>query len=107
MAGRYDGADGDGLERVIATLRLYVADSAPHSLRARANLEAISREYLDERSSIEVVDVIEEPLRALEGGILVTPTLVKLAPGQAATLIGDLSERQTILLALGVDGGTP
>jgi circadian clock protein KaiB len=102
MSGQYDGTDG---HRVHAVLRLYVAASAPNSLRARANLEAIVREYLDERSTIEVVDVIDEPLRALEDGILVTPTLVKTSPGPAATLIGNLSERPAILLALGIGKG--
>ena len=103
MAGQYDGNDG---HRVHAVLKLYVAATAPNSLRARVNLEAIVREYLDEKSMIEVVDVIDEPMRALEDGILVTPTLVKLSPGPAATLIGNLSERSTILLALGIHRGT-
>jgi circadian clock protein KaiB len=102
MAGQYDGTDG---HRVRAVLRLYVAASAPNSLRARANLDAIVREFLDERSTIEIVDVIDEPMRALEDGILVTPTLVKTSPEPAATLIGNLSERATILLALGIEQG--
>ena len=102
MAGQYDGNDG---HRVHAVLRLYVAASAPNSLRARANLDAIVREFLDEQSTIEIVDVIDEPMRALEDGILVTPTLVKTSPEPAATLIGNLSERATILLALGIKRG--
>ena len=102
MAGQYDG---DGT-RVHAVLRLYVAASAPNSLRARANLEAIVREHLDERSTVEIVDVVDEPLRALEDGVLVTPTLVKMSPGPVATLVGNLSERATILLALGIRRGS-
>lgn len=105
MAAQYDGADGNGGHRVYAVLRLYVAASAPNSLRARANLDAIVREFLDERSTIEIVDVIDEPMRALEDGVLVTPTLVKTSPEPAATLIGNLSERATILLALGIEQG--
>ena len=105
MAGQYDGTDGQDGHRVHAVLRLYVAGSAPHSLRARTNLETIVREHLDERSTIEVVDVFDEPLRALEDGILVTPTLVKMGPGPAATLVGNLNERATILLALGITDG--
>ena len=89
----------------VVRLRLYVAGSAPNSLRAKANLDAICREHLDGNAAVEVVDVIDEPLRALGDGIIVTPTLVKVAPEPTATMIGDLSERSTVLLAIGLHGG--
>lgn len=94
-----------GRDHVIR-LRLYVAGTAPNSVRARANLEAICRDGGAGQIAVEVVDVIDEPLRALDDGVLVTPTLLKLEPGPSATLIGDLSEHATVLAVIGLYGGT-
>ena len=87
-------------------LRLYVAGTAPNSLRAIANLHALCAEHLPGRSEVEIVDALEEPLRTLDDGVLVTPTLLKLAPGPVRTLIGDLSDRASVLLVIGVLEGS-
>ena len=84
-------------------LRLYVAGDAPNSAQAVANLTALCRKNLLDRHEIEVVDVFREPKRALEDGIYMTPTLVKLAPSPALRIVGTLSETQTVLQALGVE----
>ena len=83
-------------------LRLYIAGSAPNSLRALANLEAIRQEYLGDRCRIEVIDIFQEPLRALDDGILLTPTLAKVTPPPVVKIVGDLRERVKVLQALGV-----
>ena len=64
--------------------RLYIAGDASNSAQALANLTALCREHLPDRHDIEVVDVYQEPKRALADGIFMTPTLVKLAPFPAA-----------------------
>ena len=74
-------------------LRLYVAGESPNSVRAIANLKAICEDCLPGRHRLEVVDVFEHPLRPVEDGILVTPTLVKLAPMPLRRIIGDLNDR--------------
>jgi circadian clock protein KaiB len=82
---------------------------APNSVRALANLYAICRRHFPESYRIEVVDVLEEPLRALAEAILVTPTLVKLSPLPEQQIIGNLSEEKEVFRALGLpqreDGG--
>ncbi|MEX2241782.1 MAG: circadian clock KaiB family protein [Burkholderiales bacterium] len=88
--------------RKTVKLRLYVADSAPNSARAIANLAAIRKEHLQFSFKLEIVDVLKFPLRALADGILVTPHLAKLSPLPAAKIVGDLSNRSRVLLALGV-----
>jgi circadian clock protein KaiB len=82
--------------------RLYIADGAPNSVRALANLYAICREYFPDSHRIEVIDVLKEPLRALEESVLVTPTLLKLSPAPPLQIIGDLSDEKEILRALGL-----
>jgi circadian clock protein KaiB len=82
-------------------LRLYIAGDAPNSLQARANLEAVCREYLPKEAKIEIVDILQHPERALADGVLLTPMLVKLAPAPTRRVIGNLSQRQAVLNALG------
>lgn len=85
--------------------RLYVAGDAPNSAQAIANLAALCREYLVDRHDVEVVDVFRHPRRALEDQIFLTPTLVKLAPRPAPKrIVGTLSEKATLLQALGLEG---
>ena len=83
-------------------MRLYVAQGAPNSVKALANLEAICKKHLAEGFKLEVIDVLEFPLRALADGILVTPSLAKIAPSPGARIVGDLSDRSSVLVALGL-----
>ena len=85
----------------IMQFRLYVAGDGPNSRRALANLRAIGERHLPGRYAIEIVDVLEAPLRALDDSVLVTPTLIKLTPPRCV-LVGDLSAQETVLLALGI-----
>jgi len=52
----------------IRVLRLYVADGAPNSVQAIANLEAICQQHCQENYQLEIVDVLDQPLRALADG---------------------------------------
>jgi circadian clock protein KaiB len=86
----------------VVVLRLYIAGGAPNSVQAIANLEAICREYLKDGHKLEVVDVLEHPQRAMAEGVLVTPSLAKLTPLPSATVVGNLSDKARVLLALGL-----
>lgn len=83
--------------------RLYVAGSGLNSARAISNLNALCKTYLHDRYAIEVVDVYTEPERALADAIMMTPTLVKLAPIPRVTIVGTLCDIPTVLHALGLD----
>lgn len=94
-------ARGKEVETVVV-LRLYIVGGAPNSVQAVANLEAICREYLKGCHKLEVVDVFEQPQRAMAEGVLVTPSLAKLSPMPAANVVGNLSDKKKVLLALGL-----
>jgi circadian clock protein KaiB len=81
-------------------LRLYVTPRTPISQRAISNLDALCREDLPVRFEVEVIDVAEHPALAERDKILATPTLVKLAPEPIRKIIGDLSNREKVLLSL-------
>jgi circadian clock protein KaiB len=86
-------------------LRLYVVGGAPNSISARANLAAILSAVPRDAYSLEVVDCLLEPHRALAEGVLVTPTLIRLAPTPVQTIIGSLSNRQAVTASLGLADG--
>jgi circadian clock protein KaiB len=83
-------------------LRLYVAGRLPNSVQALDNLLDICRTYLEGRHTLEVVDYLEHPRQALEDGIIATPTLLKMAPGEACMVVGTLADRPMVLQALGI-----
>ncbi len=82
--------------------QIYVAGSAPNSVLALANLYAICRKHFPESHRIEVIDVLKEPLRALEEVVLVTPTVLKVSPTPTQQIIGNLSDEAEVLRALGL-----
>jgi circadian clock protein KaiB len=90
--------------RATYRFRLYTADNTENSEAARANLATICRTYLADDYEVEIVDVLKQPGRALDDGILMTPTLVKLAPLPERRIVGTLSRTAPVLLALGVEG---
>ena len=88
------------MKRNIYKFRLYVAGDAVNSVQARANLHALCDAYLPGQHEIEVVDVFLEQDRALEDGIFMTPTLLKLAPTKGQ-VVGTLSHAHSVMMALG------
>ena len=91
---------------IVVTLRLYVAGNAPNSVQAIANLEAICREHLKGGHKLEIIDILEHPERSMADGVLVSPSLTKVSPLPAATVVGNLSDTNKVLLALGLKGKT-
>ena len=96
------GERGEGSRGTRLVLRLYVAGSAPNSTRAHANLLALLQRAGAQDYDLEVVDCIREPQRALQDGVLVTPTLLRLEPQPVETLIGTLSDARSVALTLGL-----
>jgi circadian clock protein KaiB len=83
-------------------LRLYVAGDGPNSTAARANLERLLVGCPPGSYNIEIVDCLTEPLRAIQEGVLVTPTLLRVSPPPRQTIIGTLSESGRVVSALGI-----
>lgn len=94
-------ASGPAITTVVV-MRLYIANNAPNSIQAVANLEAICKQYMGDKFKLEIIDVLEYPLRALADGILVTPSLAKMSPSPPAKIIGNLSDKSSVLRALGI-----
>jgi len=95
-------AVAQGPPQPVFKFRLYVAADAFNSMQAIANLMRFCQEHLPDRYEIEIVDVFREPRRALAEGVLMTPTLIKLAPAPVRRIVGTLSEESTLSQTLGL-----
>jgi circadian clock protein KaiB len=83
-------------------LKLYVTGSSPRTSTAIANLKRICMEELEGRYELEIIDVLEAPQLAEDMKILATPTLIKQLPPPLRRVIGDLSDKDKVLLGLEV-----
>ena len=83
-------------------LRLFITGRTPHSIRALENLKAICESELAGQYDVEVIDILENPGLADTEKILATPTLVRKLPEPVRKIIGDLSDREKVLLGLDI-----
>ncbi len=81
-------------------LRLYVAGQTPRSITALANLRETCEQYVPGKYKIEVIDLLKKPQLASGDQILAVPTLVRRLPQPIRKIIGDLSNREKLLIGL-------
>jgi circadian clock protein KaiB len=81
-------------------LRLYVTGMTPRSTEAIGRIKAVCEEHLAERYELEVIDIYQQPALAKGEQIVATPTLIKKLPLPLRRLVGDLSNKQRVLLGL-------
>jgi circadian clock protein KaiB len=81
-------------------LRLYVAGQTPKSIAAFSNLKRVCEEHLAGKYTIEVIDLIKNPLLAQGDQIVAIPTLVRKLPEPVRKIIGDLSNTERVLVGL-------
>ena len=83
-------------------LRLYVTGMTSRSARAVRNLQSICDEYLEGRYDLEVIDIYQQPVLTRGEQIIAAPTLVKKLPLPMRRIIGDMSNRERVLLGLDI-----
>ena len=83
-------------------LRLFVTGASPRTSTAIANLKRICEQELEGCYDLEIIDVLENPEIAEDERILATPTLIKSLPLPLRRVIGDLSDKDKVLLGLEV-----
>lgn len=83
-------------------LILYITGTSPRAKIAIANLQRLCENELEGQYELEIVDVLQHPQRAEDEKILATPTLIKMLPPPLRRVIGDLSDKDKVLLGLEV-----
>ena len=73
-------------------LILFVAGRGPNSVTALGNLRRWCRELDLDEGSIEIVDVVSAPARAVEEGVMLTPQLVIRTTSGVQRFVGTLHD---------------
>ncbi len=81
-------------------LRLFIAGLNPKSKMAIENLQKICDDELEGKCELEIVDIYQQPIYAKEGKIVAAPTLIKELPLPIRRFVGDLSDKEKLLLGL-------
>jgi len=81
-------------------LKLYVTGDTLTSKKAIRNLKDIQKYKLKGVYKLKIIDVMKNPQLAEEDKILATPTLAKVLPPPVRKIIGDLSDKEKVLLSL-------
>jgi circadian clock protein KaiB len=83
-------------------LQLFITGASPNSTRAITNLKKICEEHLEQRYSLEIIDVYQQGERAQTEQLIALPLLIKKQPLPEKRLVGDLSDTQKVLKGLGL-----
>lgn len=81
-------------------LCLYVSGATPRSMTAIENIRNICETHLQGRYDLQVIDIYQQPELARSAQIIAVPTLIKQLPMPLRHLVGDLSEKEKVLVGL-------
>ena len=89
----------------VHVLRLYVAGINPKSKAAIESITRICTEHLKNRYDLQVIDIYQQPYLAKGEQIIAAPTLVRKLPLPLRRFIGNLSDKEKILVGLDLKPG--
>ena len=83
-------------------LKLYITGQTTNSVKAIQNLKKILSGELKDVYELKIIDVLKNPQLAEDEKILATPTLSRVLPPPVKRIIGDLSDKEKVLLGLDI-----
>ncbi len=83
-------------------LRLYIAGTTVHSIRALENIKRICEDHLQGQYELEVIDIYQQTECCKQENILAVPTLIKRLPLPLQRIIGDMSKTEKVLVGLDI-----
>ncbi len=93
----------DRLNKSSFVLKLYITGQTPRSQRVIARVHQLTQERLNGLCEPIVIDVLEQPQLAEQDRVLATPTLIRQFPLPVRRIVGDLSDMNQVIEALGLD----
>jgi len=85
-----------------SVLKLYVTGQTINSIKAIHNLKKILTGELKEMYELQIINVLENPQLAEDEKIMATPTLSREIPLPIKRIIGDLSDKEKVLIGLDI-----
>ena len=83
-------------------LQLYVSGMSPKSMEAIENIKRLCNEHLNEAFELEIIDIYKNPDVASQQQIIFSPSLIKNLPLPKKTLVGNFSNKEKVIKALGI-----
>jgi|SRR5215467_6218107 len=83
-------------------LQLYVSGMSQRSMEAIKNLRQICDAYLKSAYELEIIDIYKHPELAVKHQTIFSPCLIKKLPEPKKILIGNLSNTEKVITALGI-----
>ena len=81
-------------------LRLFVAGITPRSEAAIRSVTEVCESHLAGRYELDIVDIYQQPSKATGEQIIAAPTLIRQLPLPLRRLIGNMANRDKILVGL-------
>ncbi len=85
-------------------LRLYINGDTRRSREAVLAVKQTCEETLRGRNDLEIFDIYQQPVLALNDGVVAAPMLIKSFPAPIQKLVGDPSTRESVLVGLNLPG---
>ena len=83
-------------------LQLYVAGMSEKSMQAIKNIKELCDKHLADCFELEIIDIYKNPEVAVQEQIVFSPSLIKRLPLPRKTMVGNLSDSQRVIKALGI-----
>jgi len=80
--------------------RLYINSNSQSGIKE--NINVFLKEKLGSNYTLEIIDIKEGVEKAKEDSVFIIPTFIKISPPPKKRIIGDLSCKNRVLLALGI-----
>ena len=81
-------------------LRLYVAGINPRSSAAIRSVTQICEQNLKDHYELEIIDLYQQPTLAKGEQIIAAPTLIRKLPLPLRRIIGDMANKERLLVGL-------
>ncbi len=84
------------------SLQLYVSGMSAKSMEAIGNIKKLCSEYLKDAFELQIIDIYKHPEVAIKEQIVFSPSLIKNLPLPKKTLVGNFSNTEKVVRALGI-----
>ncbi|AMM51931.1 hypothetical protein TH61_13095 [Rufibacter sp. DG15C] len=84
-------------------IQLYISGETQTTIKAKGMMDSICTDHLKGDCDIEVIDILVDPEKAEEEGIMAIPTLIRKSPLPEIRLIGALTIKTRIITGLGIE----
>jgi circadian clock protein KaiB len=84
-------------------LKLYITGTTTRAAQAVASIRQLCDAHLSGRYDLEVIDIYQQPAAASKDQIIAAPTLIKEEPAPSRRVVGNLTDKEKILLSLDIE----